>query len=153
VPRRLTHEAKAGEVTRLALGPLILLGAGGVIAREVEVTEGGTCSGHHLLELILLLLVPEAVLFLALTLVAGVILVIVVVLVGRVELLPVGAVGNEVGGVAAFEAAPRRPPPLLTEPVQRTELPRQQGNLIVGDALIQLIRSYTQGRQGKLQSR
>jgi hypothetical protein len=46
---RLAHEAKAGEVARLALGPLILLGAGGFIAGEVEVTEGGTRSGHHLL--------------------------------------------------------------------------------------------------------
>jgi hypothetical protein len=67
VPRRLAHEAKAGEVTRLALGSLILLGAGGVIAGEVEVTEGCTRSGHYLLELLLLLLVPEVVL-LALTL-------------------------------------------------------------------------------------
>jgi hypothetical protein len=49
VPQWLAHEAKAGEVARLALGPLILLGAGGVIAGEVEVAEGGTRSGHHLL--------------------------------------------------------------------------------------------------------
>jgi hypothetical protein len=103
MPRRLAHEAKAGEVARLALGPLILLGAGGVVAGEVEVAEGGTRSGHHLLEL-LLLLVPEAVL-LALALVAGVVPVVVVVLVGGVELLPLGAVGDEVGGVAALEAA------------------------------------------------
>jgi hypothetical protein len=61
VLRRLALEAKAGEVTRLALGPLILLGAGGGVAREVEVTEGGTRSGQHLPEL-LLLLVPKAVL-------------------------------------------------------------------------------------------
>jgi hypothetical protein len=113
VSRRLAHEAKAGEVARLAFGPLILLGAGGV-----EVDEGYTCSGHHLLEL-LLLLVPEAVLLLTLALVSGVILVVVVVvvLVGGVKLLPLGAVGDEVGGVAALEAAPRRPPPLLAEPV------------------------------------
>jgi hypothetical protein len=121
VPRRLAHKAKAGEVVRLALGPLILLGAGGVIAGEVEVAEGSTYSGHHLLKL-LLLLVPEAVL-LALTLVAGVVPVVVVVLVGGVGLLPLGAVGDEVGGVAALEATPRRPPPLLAEPVQRAELP------------------------------
>jgi hypothetical protein len=82
VPRRLAHEAKAGEVTHLVLGPLILLGAGGVIAGEVEVAEGCTGSGHHLLELILLLLVPEVVLLLALALVAGVIPIVVVVLVG-----------------------------------------------------------------------
>jgi hypothetical protein len=153
VPRRLAHEAKAGEVACLALGPLILLGARGVITGEVEVTEGGTRSGHHLLELLLFLLVPEAVLLLALALVAGVVPVVVVVLVGGVELLPLGAVDDEVGGVAALEAAPRRPPPLLAEPVQRVELSHQQGNLVVGDALVLLIGSCTQGRRSKLQSR
>jgi hypothetical protein len=147
VPRRLAQEAKAGEVTRLALGPLILLGAG-----EVEVAEGGTHSGHHLLEL-LLLLFPEAVLLPALTLVAGVIPIVVIVLVGGVKLLPLGAVGDEVGGVATFEAAPRRPPPLLVESVQSAERPCQQGDLIVGDALVLLIRSCTKRRQSKLQSR
>jgi hypothetical protein len=147
----LAHEAKAGEVPRLALGPLILLGARGVIAGEVEVTEGGTRLVHHLLEL-LILLVPEAVL-LALALVAGVILVVVIVLVGGVKLLPLGAVGDEVGGVATLEVSPRRSPPLLAELVQSAELPHQQGDLIIGDALILLIRSYTQGRQSKLQSR
>jgi hypothetical protein len=115
VPRRLAHETKAGEVARLALGHLILLVAG-----EVEVAESGTRSGHHLLEL-LLLVVLEAVL-LALALVAGVIPVFVVVLVGGVELLPLRAVGDEVGGVAALEAAPRRPPSLLAELVQSSEL-------------------------------
>jgi hypothetical protein len=152
VPQRLTHEAKTSEVTRLALGPLILLGAGGVIVGEVEVAEGGTRSGHHLLQLLLLLLVPEAVL-LALALVAGVVPVVVVVLVGGVGLLPLGAVGDEVGGVATLETAPRRSPPCLTEPVQSVELPRQQDDLVVGDALILLTRSCTQGRQSKLQSR
>jgi hypothetical protein len=146
------HEAKTGEVAHLALGPLILLGAGGVSAGEVEVVEGCTRSGYHLLEL-LLLLVPKVVLLLALALVAGVISVVVVVLVGGVKLLLLGAVGDEVGGIAAFEAAPRRPPPLLALSVQRAELPHQQGNLIVGDALVLLIRSCTQGRQRKLQSR
>jgi hypothetical protein len=151
VPRRLTHEAKAGEVARLALGPLILFGAGGVVAREVKVTEGDTCSGYHLLEL--LLLVPKAVLLFVVTLVTGVISVVIVVLVGGVELLPLGEVGDEVGGVAALEAAPRRPPPLLAESVQRVELSRQQGDLVVENALILLIRSCTQGRQSKLQRR
>jgi hypothetical protein len=89
-------------------------------------------------------------LLLALALVAKVVPVVVVILVGGVELLPLGAVGDEVGGVAA---APRRPPPLLVESVQRAELPRQQGDLIVGVALVLLIRSCTQGRQSKLQSR
>ena len=153
MPRQLAHEAKAGEVASLALGPLILLRAGGVIAGEVEVAEGGTRSGHHLLELLLLLLVPEAVLLLALALVAGVVPVVVVVLVGGVGLLPLGAVGDEVGGVAALEAAPRRPPPLLAEPVQRTELPCQQGNLVIREVLVLLITSYDQRRQGKPQIR
>jgi hypothetical protein len=146
VPRRLTHEAKAGEVTRLALGPLIVLGAGGVVAGEVEVTEGCTRSGHYLLEP-LLLLVPEVVLLLSLALVAGVVPVVIVVLVGGgVELLPLGTVNNEVGGVTALKVAPRRPPPLLAESVQRAKLPHQQGDLIVGDALVLLIRNCTQGR-------
>jgi hypothetical protein len=123
VPRWLAHEAKAGEVAHLALGPLIVLGAGGVITGEVEVTEGCTCSGHHLLELLLLLLcVPEALLLPALSLVAGVVFIVVVVLVGGVDLLPLGAVGDEVGGVTALEAAPRRSPPLLAEPVQGSDL-------------------------------
>jgi hypothetical protein len=129
VPRRLAHEAKAGEVARLALGPLILLRAGGVVAGEVEVTEGCTRSGHYLLEL--LLLISEAVLLLALALVAEVVLIVVVVHVGGVEVLPLGAVGNEVGGIAALEATPRRPPPLLVEFVQRAELPCQQGDFII----------------------
>jgi hypothetical protein len=57
------------------------------------VTEGSTRSGHHLLELLLLLLVPEAVLLLALTLVTGVVPVVVVVLVRGVELLLLGQSG------------------------------------------------------------
>jgi hypothetical protein len=85
-----------------------------------------------------------------LALVAGVVPVVVVVLVGGVGLLPLGAVGDEVSGVTSLEAAPRRPPPLLAGPVQHTELPRQQGDLVIGDALVLLIRSCTQGRQGKL---
>jgi hypothetical protein len=140
----------AGEVACLALGPLILLGAGGVVTGEVEVAEGSTRSGHHLLEL--LLLVSEAVLILVVALVTGLILDVVVVLVGGVELLPLGAVGDEVGGVTALKAAPRRPPPLLVELVQGSELSHQQGDLVVEDALILLIRSCTQGRQSKLQS-
>jgi hypothetical protein len=45
------------------------------------------------------------VVLLVVTLVAGVILVGVVILVGGVELLPLGAVGDEVGGVTSLEAA------------------------------------------------
>jgi hypothetical protein len=123
VSRWLIHKAKAGKVTCLTLGPLILLRAGGVITGEVEVTEGGIHLGHHLLEL--LLLVPEAVLLLALAFVAGAVLIVVVVLIGGVKLLPLRAVDDEVGGVAALETTPRRPPPLLAEPVQSAELSRQ----------------------------
>jgi hypothetical protein len=47
------------------------------------------------------------VLLLAIALVAGVISVVVVVLVGGVKLLMLGAVSDEVGGVTALEAAPR----------------------------------------------
>jgi hypothetical protein len=112
VPRRLAHEAKVSEVARLALGPLILLGEGGVIAGEVEVAEGGTCLGHYLLEL-LLLLVSEAVLLLIVALAVVILLGVVTLIGGGVELLPLGAVADEVGGVTALEAAPRRSPPLL----------------------------------------
>jgi hypothetical protein len=46
------------------------------------------------------------VLLLVIALVAGIVLVVVVViLVGGLELLPLGAVGDEVGGVAALKAA------------------------------------------------
>jgi hypothetical protein len=123
VPRRLAHEAKACEVTRLALGPLILLRVGGVITGEVEVAEGGTHSGHRLLEL-LLLLVPEAVLLIVITLAVVVLLGVVILVGGGVELLHLGAVGDEVDGVASLEAAPRRSP-LLAELVQSLELSRQ----------------------------
>jgi hypothetical protein len=99
--------------------PLILLGAGGVIAGEVEVAKGGARSGHHLLEL--LLLVPKVVFLLALTLITGVIPVVVVVLVGGAKLFPLGAVGDKVGGVIALEVAPRKSP-LLVKPVQSSEL-------------------------------
>jgi hypothetical protein len=59
---------------------------------------------HDLLEL--LLLVPEAMLFLVISL-AIVVPLDLVVLVGGVKLLPLGAVSDEVDGVAALEAAPR----------------------------------------------
>jgi hypothetical protein len=118
VSRRLAHEAKTGEVTWLVLDLLILLWARGVIAGEVKVADGSTRSGHHLLELLLLLLL------LALAFVTGVIPVVVVILVGGgVELLPLEAVGDEVGGVTAFKAAPRWSPPLLAELLQGLKLP------------------------------
>jgi hypothetical protein len=124
VPQRLAHEAKAGEVARLALGPLILLGARGVVAGEVEVVEDSTRSGHHLLEL-LLLIVPGVVLLLVIALVIVVPLGVVVLVRGGVKVLPLEAIGDEVGCVAALEAAPRRSPPLLVELVQGVELSRQ----------------------------
>jgi hypothetical protein len=94
---------KTNEVVLLALDLLILFLARGVFAQEVEVAQGTTCSGHDLLELLLLLL-PEAVLLLVVAL--AVVVTVVVVLVG-VKLLPLGSVGDEVGGVATLEAAPR----------------------------------------------
>jgi hypothetical protein len=153
VPRRLSHEAKAGEVAHLTLGPLILLRAGGVIAGEVEVAEGGTCLGHHLLELLLLLVVLEAVLLLIITLAVVIPLGVVILVGGGVELLVLGAVGDEVDGVTALKAAPRRSRPLLAKPMQSSELSRQQGDLVIRNALVLLIRSCTHGRQNKLQSR
>jgi hypothetical protein len=60
--------------------------------------------GHDLLKL---LLISKVVLVLAVALVLGVIPDGVVILVGGIELLPLGAAGDEVGGVAALEAAPR----------------------------------------------
>jgi hypothetical protein len=116
------HEAKASEVARLALGPLILLRAGGVVAGEVKVAKRHTRSGHHLLKL--LLLIPEVVLLLVIVLAVVIPLGVVILVGGGVELLPLGAVGDEVGGVSTLKAAPRRSP-LLAEPVQSSELSRQ----------------------------
>jgi hypothetical protein len=121
VSRRFAHEAKAGEVVWLALDLLILLCARGVITGDVNVTEGSTRSGHHLLEL-LLLLVPKSVLLLIIALVIVVLLSVVILVGGGVELLPLGAVGDEMSGVTALEAAPRRSSPLLAELVQGAEL-------------------------------
>jgi hypothetical protein len=76
------------------------------VAGEVEVAEGSTRTRHHLLELLLLLLViPKAILLVVVLVV--VVSLQVVVLIGGVELFPLGTVGNEVGGVATLEAAPR----------------------------------------------
>jgi hypothetical protein len=50
---------------------------------------------------------------------------VVILVRGGVKLLPLGAVGDEVSGVATLEVAPRRSPPLLAEPVQSSELSRQ----------------------------
>jgi hypothetical protein len=142
VSRRFAHEAKAGELTWLALDLLILLWAGGVVAGEVEVTEGSTRLGHHLLEL--LLLVPEVVLLLVIVLTVVVPHGVVLLVVGGVELLPLGAVGDEVGGVAALKIAPRWSPPLLSKLVQGAELSHQLDDLFIGYALVLLIRSCSQ---------
>jgi hypothetical protein len=152
VSRRLAHEAKVGEVTWLAFELLIVLWARGVIAGEVEVTEGSTHSGHHLLEL-LLLLVPEAVLLLVVALAVVISLGVVILVGGGVKLLPLGAVDDKVGGVATLEVAPRWSPPLLAVLVQGVKLSCQQGDLIIEDSLILFIRSCSQRGQGKLQSR
>jgi hypothetical protein len=87
------------------------------------------------------------ILLLIITLVDGVILVVVVVVVfiGGVELLPLVAIGDEVGGVTILEAAPGWPPSFLAELMQGTELSCQQGNLVVGDALIVFVRSCNKG--------
>jgi hypothetical protein len=69
---------------------------------------------------------------------------VVVLVGGGVKLLSLGAVGDEVGDVTALEAAPRRSPPLLVEDVQSSKLSHQHGDLIVGDALVLLIRSCRQ---------
>jgi hypothetical protein len=61
--------------------------------------------GHYLLEL--LLLVPELVLLLVVVLAVVVPLGVVILVGGGVELLPLGAVGDEVSGVTALEIVPR----------------------------------------------
>jgi hypothetical protein len=132
----------------LALDLLILFWARGVITREVEVAQGSTCSGHDLLKL-LLVVVSETVLLVIVTLTV-VVPVGVVIVVGGVELLPLGAVSDEVGGVTLQEAAPGWPPPLLAELVQGAKLSCQQSDLVIGDALVLLIRSCSQRRQDKL---
>jgi hypothetical protein len=58
------------------------------------------------LELLLLVLVSEAVLLIVVTLIARVVPVGVVVLVGGVKLLALGAIGDEVSGVTALKATP-----------------------------------------------
>jgi hypothetical protein len=65
----------------------------------------------------LLLLIRKTVLLLIVTLAVLVSLGVVILVGGGVEFLPLGAVGDEVGGVTALEAALRRSPPLLAEPV------------------------------------
>jgi hypothetical protein len=117
---RFAHKAQSSEVVFLSLDLLIHFWVGGVFTQEVEIARGSTRLRHDLLEL---LLVSEAVFLFLIALVAGVVPVDLVVLVGRVELLPLGAIDDEVSGVAALEAAPGRSPSLLAELVQDTKLP------------------------------
>jgi hypothetical protein len=58
------------------------------------------------LELLLLVLVSEAVLLIVVTLIARVVPVGVVILIGGVKLLALGAIGDEVSGVTALKATP-----------------------------------------------
>jgi hypothetical protein len=103
----LGHEAQHGEVAYLLLvvDLLILFQTWWVFTWEVEVTQGYTCLRHDLLNV--LLLVPEPILLLVVILVIVVILVGSIVLVGIVVLLPLGAVGDKVGGVATLKTTPR----------------------------------------------
>jgi hypothetical protein len=144
VPKRFAHKAQTGEVAFVALDLLILLWARGVFTWEVKVTQGSTRSGHDLLEL--LLVVSEVILLLVVAFVAISVPVGVVVLVGGVKLLPLVTVNDEVGGVATLKAALGWSPPLLVELMQGVKLPCQQGNLVIRDALVLLIRSCSQRR-------
>jgi hypothetical protein len=69
--------------------------------------------GHHFLELLLVVLDMVLLLIVALTVVVP--LGVIVLVRGEVELLPLRAVIDEVGGVTALEAAPRSSGPLLAE--------------------------------------
>jgi hypothetical protein len=60
--------------------------------------------GYHLLEILLLLLILKVVLLVVAL--AVVVLLGVVILVEGVEILPLGAVGDEVGGVAILKTSP-----------------------------------------------
>jgi hypothetical protein len=103
--------------------------------------------GHDLLDV--LLLVPEAILLLVVILVAVVILVGVVVPIGVVKLLPLGAASDEVGGVTALVAASGASgasSSLLPELVHRLKFSCKQGNLVIRNALVLLIRRCNKRR-------
>jgi hypothetical protein len=96
------------------------------------------------------------ILLLVVILVVVVILVGVVILIVVAILLPLEAVNDEVGGVTVLEAALRVlgvSSPLLLKLVHRPKFPCKQGNLVIGNALILLIRSSSKRRQSKLQRR
>jgi hypothetical protein len=71
------------------------------------------------------------VLLLIVALVVAVLLGVVVLIGGGVELLPLRAVGDEVGGVTTLKAVPRRSRPLHAELVQGAKLSHQQGDLVI----------------------
>jgi hypothetical protein len=89
------------------------------------------------------------ILLLVVVFVVVVVLLGVVVLVGVVILFPLGAVGDEVGGVTALEVAPRfsgASSPLLPKLVHRPKFACKQGNLVIRNTLILLIGSYSKRR-------
>jgi hypothetical protein len=97
-----------------------------------------TCSGHDLLD-VLLLVVPEAIILL---------------IVGVIILLTLGAVDDEVVDVAGLEAALRVlrvSSPLLPKLVHRPKFSSKQDNLVIRNALILFIRICNKRRQNKLQ--
>jgi hypothetical protein len=78
-----------------------------------------------------------------------VVLVVVVVLVGVVILLSLGAVDDEVGGVAALKAAlgvSGVSSPLILKIMQCPKFSCKQGNLVIENALILLIGSCSKRR-------
>jgi hypothetical protein len=92
------------------------------------------------------------ILLLVVDIIDVVILIGLFILVGVVVLLPLRAVDDEVSGVTALEAAPRvlgASPPLLPKHEHRPKFPCKQGNLIIRNALILLIRSCRKRRQSK----
>jgi hypothetical protein len=85
-----------------------------------------------------------------------VVLVVVDILVGVVTLLPLGAVGDEVGGVTELKTTLgvlRFSSPILSKLVHRPKFPCKQGNLVVENALVLLIGSCSKRRESKLQRR
>jgi hypothetical protein len=73
---------------------------------EFSLEKSKSHSRHDLLELLLIIIIFEEVLLLVVALIARVVLSGAVILVGGVELVSLGAIGNEVSGVATLEAVP-----------------------------------------------
>jgi hypothetical protein len=84
------------------------------------------------------------------------VVVLFVVLVGVVILLPLEAIGDEVGVVTALEVAlgvSEVSSPLLPKLVHSPKFNCKYGDLIVENALILLIRNCSKRRQSKLKKR